>query len=146
MRNLLAKAIVIAVEAHEGQLDKAGKPYILHPLRVGAAGITEGEQIVGFLHDVVEDTNVSLNEIREVFGKVIAEAVDSVTKRKGELYGDFVLRSMDNAIGKQVKINDIKDNLRRMEGLSRSEQDGMTRRYRQALAVLGVEEYVSTGL
>lgn len=143
MLNLLTQAIDVAVRAHYGQLDKAGKPYILHPLRVGAAGITEGEQIVGFLHDVVEDTNVTLEDIRGQFGKIVAEAVESVTKRKGELYGDFILRSMDNTIGKQVKINDIKDNLRRMDGLSQSEQQGMTRRYRQALAVLGVEEYIN---
>lgn len=140
---LLNKAIVLAVYAHEGQLDKAGKPYILHPLRVGAAGRNEGEQIVGFLHDVVEDTQVSLNEIRGLFGKVVAEAVDSVTKRKGETYKQFVLRSNENAIGRQVKINDIKDNLRRMEGLTLSEQEGMTRRYRSALTTLGVEDYVN---
>jgi (p)ppGpp synthase/HD superfamily hydrolase len=141
MVNLLTQAIDTAVRAHYGQLDKAGKPYILHPLRVGAAGTTEGEQIVGFLHDVVEDTNVTLEDIRRVFGKVVAEAVDAVTKRKGETYHNFIQRSMDNAIGKQVKINDIKDNLRRMEGLSLSEQEGMTRRYRKALTTLGVEEY-----
>lgn len=140
MLDNLSKAIEMAVIAHHGQLDKAGKPYILHPLRVGAAGTTEGEQIAGFLHDVVEDTNVSLNDIEMFFGKVIKEAVESVTRRDDETYRAFILRAKDNALGKQVKINDIKDNLRRMEGLPLKEKEGMTRRYRNALVTLGVEE------
>jgi (p)ppGpp synthase/HD superfamily hydrolase len=134
----LNNAIRIATIAHAGQTDKAGKPYILHPLRVGAAGLTEEEQIVGFLHDVVEDTGTMLHELRMDFGNEIADAIDSVTRRENETYKEFILRAAQNPIGKAVKINDIKDNLKRMDGLSSlSEKTGMTRRYHNALVLLG---------
>jgi (p)ppGpp synthase/HD superfamily hydrolase len=134
----LNNAIRIATIAHAGQIDKAGKPYILHPLRVGAAGLTEEEQIVGFLHDVVEDTGIMLHELRMDFGNEIADAIDSVTRRENETYKEFILRAAQNPIGKAVKINDIKDNLKRMDGLSSlSEKTGMTRRYHNALVALG---------
>lgn len=138
MKTQLEKAIEVAIVAHHGQLDKAGKPYILHPLRVGAAGKTEAEQIVGFLHDVLEDTKVTEAELRDLFDAELIDAVVSMTKREGETYRDFVKRSRFNPIGKEVKKNDLNDNLTpsRLSALDPVEQEGMSRRYKGALMML----------
>ena len=90
----LENAIRIAVAAHQGQLDRAGQPYILHPLRVMARCQSADEKIVAVLHDVVEDTHWSFDDLRkEGFSEVIIQALDCVTKREGEPYEDFVRRS-----------------------------------------------------
>lgn len=111
---MLEKAIEIAVEAHRGQLDKAGKIYILHPIRVMLRGKNETEMIVGILHDVVEDTPVTLDMLRlEGFSEEILEAVSCITKEKGEDYGHFIDRVLTNPLAAQVKLYDIEDNLNR---------------------------------
>ncbi len=111
-QDLLEKAIGIAVAAHRGQRDRAGAPYILHPLRVmGRLGSTE-EKIVGILHDVVEDTDWTLEALaREGFPPLILEALDCVTKREGEQYPDFVARSAKNPLATKVKLVDLEDNM-----------------------------------
>ena len=108
---LLEKAIVLAAKAHSGQLDKAGEPYILHPLRVMLSVSSMEERIVAVLHDVVEDAQVTLKDIRaEGFDETIVDALDSVTKRSGESYEAFILRAAANPIGYRVKIADLEDN------------------------------------
>ena len=109
----LEKAIQIAVEAHAGDVDKGGSPYILHPLRVMLSLQSEDEMIVGVLHDVVEDSDWSFEDLaRQGFSEVILEALKSVTKTSGtESYADFISRAKSNAIGRKVKIADITDNL-----------------------------------
>ena len=107
----LERAISIAATAHAGQIDKAGRPYILHPLRVMLALDAVDDQIAGVLHDVVEDTEVTLDRLRaEGFSDAILAAVDSVTKRDGEDYPAFVLRAGANPIGRRVKLADLRDN------------------------------------
>ncbi len=107
----LERAIVIAAQAHEGQVDKAGAPYILHPLRVMMRLSTSEARIVGVLHDVVEDTKVSIESLRdEGFSEVILEAILAVTKRLGESYQAFVIRAAENPLGRQVKLADLADN------------------------------------
>lgn len=107
----LERAIAIAVAAHAGQIDKAGRPYILHPLRVMLALDTTHDQIVGVLHDVVEDTDVTLEGLRaEGFSEVILAGLESVTKREGGDYLTFVLRAGANPIGRRVKLADLRDN------------------------------------
>ena len=108
----LERAIAIAVEAHSGQIDKAGSPYMLHPLRVMLALRTNDERIVGVLHDVCEDCpGWDFDRLRrEGFSETIIEALASVTKIKGENYEDFVLRAAGNAIGRHVKKADLVDN------------------------------------
>ena len=82
---MLEKAIEIAVEAHRGQIDKAGKEYILHPMRVMLRGRNDTEMIIGILHDVVEDTPVTLDMLRlEGFSEEILAALDCITKHNGE--------------------------------------------------------------
>lgn len=111
---MLEKAIEIAVEAHRGQLDKAGKIYILHPMRVMLRGKNETEMIVGILHDTVEDTPVTLEMLQlEGFSKEVLDALACVTKHQGEDYGNFINRVLTNPLATQVKLYDMEDNLNR---------------------------------
>lgn len=105
------RAIAIAAQAHAGQVDKAGAPYILHPLRVMLAQADDIARMVAVLHDVVEDTAVGFDDLRaEGFPSAVLEALASVTKREGEAYDEFVARASANPIGRQVKLADLIDN------------------------------------
>jgi (p)ppGpp synthase/HD superfamily hydrolase len=123
---LLEKAIGIAVDAHRGQKDKNGSPYILHPLRVMARLDQTTEKIVGILHDVVEDTDWTFSDLRqEGFPEEILSALDCVTKREGEPYEDFVKRSAVNPIASKVKLADLEDNMdvRRMSEVTDKDKE-----------------------
>jgi hypothetical protein len=108
----LERAIEIASEAHAGQTDKCGAPYIEHPLRVSSA-LPEGDaQIAGVLHDVVEDSAWTLEQLAdEGFSEEVLAAVDACTRREGEGYGDFVARAGRDPLGRLVKVVDLRDNL-----------------------------------
>jgi hypothetical protein len=107
----LEQAIAIAAKAHEGQVDKTGAPYILHPLRMMLCVSTNEERITAVLHDVVEDCGVSLEALRaEGFSEIVIEAIDSVTRRPEEPYETFVRRAASNPIGRRVKLADLEDN------------------------------------
>lgn len=108
----LERAIAIAVEAHRGQKDKSGAPYILHPLRVMGRVHSDTEKIVAVLHDVVEDTQWTFDDLRkEGFTEDVIQAIDFVTKRDGESYENFVRRSATNPLARRVKIADLEDNM-----------------------------------
>jgi (p)ppGpp synthase/HD superfamily hydrolase len=136
------QAVQFAAIRHKDQKDKAGKPYIAHCFRVALAVWHLGEDyfIAGILHDTVEDTATTLDEIENLFGKSVRNAVDSVSRRefpKKESYEDFVLRSKADPIGRLVKIADLYDNMspeRRPE--PPVELDKKLERYEKALAVL----------
>ncbi len=124
--SLLERAIKIAVVAHEGQKDRYGAPYILHPLRVMAGVQTDAQKIVAVLHDLVEDTSWTFEKLRRNgFPKEIVEAIDCLTKRKGESYQDFVSRSASNPLARRVKLADLQDNmdLRRVHQLKTNETE-----------------------
>lgn len=106
----IEKALEIALAAHAGQTDKGGAPYILHPIRVMLACQTEDERVVALLHDVVEDSEYSLGDIVAIFGAETADAVDCLTKRRGEEYDDYLGRVQENATAARVKIADLEDN------------------------------------
>ncbi|AIY44172.1 Guanosine-3',5'-bis [Collimonas arenae] len=107
----LERAIAIAAQTHEGQTDKGGAPYILHPLRVMMRVRPGAEQIVAVLHDVAEDSNVTFENLAgEGFTADIIDALRSVTKVNGETYEDFVARAARNPIGKAVKLADLAEN------------------------------------
>ena len=110
---MLERAIGIAVEAHKGQLDKGGNPYILHPLRVMMSVDLELEKIVAVLHDVVEDSNWTFEALlAEGFSIEVIEALKSVTKKSdNEDYDSFIQRAIRNPIGRKVKIADLRDTL-----------------------------------
>ncbi len=118
---LLERAIEIAVQAHRGQKDRYGAPYILHPLRVMARVQTPTEKIVAILHDVVEDTNWTFEQLKaEGFPEGVLTALQCVTKREGEPYEAFVNRSASNPVARRVKIADLEDNMdvRRLPGVT----------------------------
>jgi (p)ppGpp synthase/HD superfamily hydrolase len=108
----LEEAILLAAEAHQGVVDKAGKPYILHPLRMMLKMKTEAEMMAAVLHDVVEDTGWTLEQLHEKgFPNDVLAAVECLTKRDGEDYTAFVKRARANQIARQVKIADLEDNM-----------------------------------
>lgn len=108
----LEKAILIAATAHQGQTDKAGTPYILHPLRVMFNCNTEEEQICAVLHDVIEDTTITLENLRaEGFKEEIITALNALTKRKNENYDDYIDRILQNKLACHVKLADLSDNM-----------------------------------
>jgi (p)ppGpp synthase/HD superfamily hydrolase len=99
-----------AERLHQGQVDKAGQPYIGHPARVAGRLETKEAQVVGWLHDTVEDTEVTLSTIESQFGSETAAAVDAVSRREGEAWSDYLDRVAANPIARQVKISDLIDN------------------------------------
>jgi GTP diphosphokinase / guanosine-3',5'-bis(diphosphate) 3'-diphosphatase len=105
------KAIELARIAHEGQVDKGGQHYIDHPLRVMANVRTAEEKIVAALHDAVEDSSLTLEDLRVAgFSDLIVDAIDAISKREGEKRNDYLRRVMSNTIALKVKIADIADN------------------------------------
>ena len=132
----LPRAVALASTAHSGQLDKAGEPYILHPLRVMLRFESDILRAVCVLHDVVEDTKVTLEQIRSEFGAVVAGAVDAMSRRAGESYDDFITRCSQNELALLGKIADLEDNLdpRRIPRQLRTEADDRRDdKYRRAL-------------
>ena len=108
----LERAIAIAVEAHAGQCDRNGAPYILHPLRVMFRVQSQAERIAAVLHDVVEDTDWTLSDLRkEGFSTEVIAALDCLTKREGEEYTDFVRRATSIPLARTVKLADLEDNM-----------------------------------
>jgi (p)ppGpp synthase/HD superfamily hydrolase len=105
-------AISVAARAHKGQKDKAGAPYLLHPLRMMLRMETEAAMMAAVLHDVVEDTEWTLQRLREAgFSEEVVEAVDCLTHREGESYEEFVGRVRANPIARRVKVADLEDNM-----------------------------------
>ena len=108
----LEDAITLAAEAHNGQKDKNGAPYILHPLRVMARVQSDTEKIAAVLHDTIEDTDYTIEKLREKgYSEQVLEAIDCLTKRDGEDYDEYLTRSMSNLIAQKVKIADLEDNM-----------------------------------
>lgn len=108
----LEDAIILATRAHAGQTDKAGSPYILHLLRVMQEQSTREAQMAGVLHDLVEDTAHTFEDLRERgYPEEVIEALRHVTKRDGESYGEFAERAGQHPIARQVKIADLEDNM-----------------------------------
>lgn len=105
-------AITLAVQAHRGQTDKNGQPYILHPLRMMSRMRTEDEMIVAVLHDVIEDTPHALDDLRKAgYAEHILAAIDCLTRREDESYEDFVQRAGSNPLARSVKLADLEDNM-----------------------------------
>lgn len=110
-QELLNQAIALAHQAHAGQVDKGGHPYIGHPLRVMAA-VEDGEaKIVAVLHDAIEDTDLTLADLGDRgFPPQIIQALDAITKREGESYETYLQRVITNPLALGVKIADMEDN------------------------------------
>ena len=104
-------AITIAARAHAGTVDKQAKPYVLHPLRVMLGVEGEAAQIVAVLHDVVEDTEVAMEDLAAAgFAEEVLDALGLVTHAEGVPYADYVIACKANPIARQVKLSDLRDN------------------------------------
>jgi (p)ppGpp synthase/HD superfamily hydrolase len=138
MTQTLERAIAIAATAHAGQVDKGGAPYILHPLKVMMRMSSLEERIVAVLHDVVEDCDISLDDLRqEGFSEDVLTAIAAVTKVPGESYEDFVERAGQNPIGRAVKLADLEENSDLSRIASPSWEDlERIEKYRRAIARL----------
>ncbi|KMT21853.1 HD domain-containing protein [Clostridium cylindrosporum] len=108
---MLYEAINIASTKHRGQKDKGGSPYILHPLAVMNSVRTIDEKIVAILHDIIEDTDVTKEDLYAIFDKDIVEAVDTISKKKGQRYEEYIELIKNNKLARKVKIADYKHNL-----------------------------------
>ena len=134
----LDKALEIAVKAHAGQKDKVGQPYILHPLRIMIRMNGDAERIVAVLHDVIEDSDLTLDDLKHAgFSDLILAAVDCLTRREGEDYEPYVERASRTPLAKKVKIADLEDNmnLRRLHHLAEQDKARMER-YQKAYRFL----------
>lgn len=133
--NIIDAAIALACRVHAGQVDKSGKPYILHPLRLMLKFDDEDAQVVSVLHDVVEDSDATLEDLRALgISEDAIEAIDCLSKRPGEQYNDFISRIIPNELARKVKIADIEDNLDLTRLPKLSEKDLLrVAKYHQAL-------------
>lgn len=130
MNDLLERAAMICLQVHSGAVDKAGKAYFLHPLRVAMACATDEQRIVAMLHDTIEDTDVTPEGLLEYgFPQEIVDAVLSVTRQDGETYEQFVERCALNPIGRQVKLRDLEDNMNllRLDSVNEKSIDRLNR-------------------
>lgn len=134
----LERAIELAVNHHKGQTDKAGQPYILHPLRVMLACQSPEAQMVAVMHDLLEDTGLTAESLhKEGFSDAVVRGVLAVTRLPNESYADFVLRAKADPLGREVKRADLEDNMdvRRLQKLSDKDLQRL-QRYREAWEVL----------
>jgi len=136
---LLNVAIILATNAHAGQNDKAGQPYILHPLTVMLSCESIEQKIVAVLHDIVEDTKVTL-EYLDTYGfpQHIVAAIDCISMRKGETNLQYYERIKSNPLALAVKRMDIAHNSSeaRLVHLPVEEQDRLKKKYNKAKEIL----------
>jgi (p)ppGpp synthase/HD superfamily hydrolase len=139
MGPLETRAAELAAAAHKGQKDKAGQPYILHPQRVAEQLETDEEKAVAWLHDVLEDTRVTEEDLRDaLFSERIIEAVVALT-RKDDHEGDaYYRRVAHNDLATKVKKADIADNMdpKRLQKLDEFTQKRLTAKYTNALKLI----------
>jgi (p)ppGpp synthase/HD superfamily hydrolase len=136
----LDDAIQVARRAHEGQLDKSGRPYISHSLRVMGALRDEQERMAAVLHDVVEDTTVTLADLAEQGCPApVLDAIAAISKREGEDQETYLARVAENPIALAVKRADIADNMSpdRLSRLDKATQERLLAKYTSALRQLG---------
>ena len=134
---LTKKAIKLAYKAHKDQYDKAGVPYINHPLHLAESMDDEYTTIAALLHDVVEDTNITLDDLAKEFPKEVIDALKLLTHHKGVPYMDYVAKIKTNDIAKAVKIADLKHNsdLTRLDNITDKDLERV-KKYQEALELL----------
>ena len=112
MKNLLDKAIQIAVNSHSGQTSDNGEPYILHPMRMMLQFDIEEERIVAILHDIIEKTHVDYRFLKDAgFSEEVLFAVDSLTRKPDENYDNYIQRVSKNKLATKIKVIDLLDNI-----------------------------------
>ncbi len=135
------KAILYAFQAHEGQFDRAGIPYILHPLHVAEQMQTEDTCVVALLHDVLEDSDHTEEDLREAgFTDTQVEAVVLLTRTGDEDYFEYIRRIRPNPVAKAVKLADLAHNMDRTRLEKFGEKDEQRyRKYSEAVRILTEE-------
>ena len=131
------KAMIIAYNAHHGQVDKSGVRYIFHPIHVAEQMETEEECIVALLHDTVEDTNITFEVLEKEFSATVIEALKLLTHDESIDYFDYVRKLKNNPIAKKVKLADLYHNsdITRME--NPTEKDWKRKeKYHKAILIL----------
>lgn len=131
----IESAISLALQAHKGQLDKGGQPYILHPLAVMNRVESMEEKIVAVLHDVIEDSEVTLEELRGLgFSEEILTAIQLLTRSTEDSYEEFIEKTTTNRTARNVKIADIKENMNISRIKNPTQEDyNRLEKYRKAL-------------
>jgi len=135
----LEDAIILATEAHRGQLDKNHSPYILHPLRVMLAMSSDLHKMIAVLHDAVEDGGITLQDLAgQGYPNEVVKGVKSLTKKENQSYDDYLAGVMENPNAIPPKIQDVKDNfsLMRLIHLDAETVQRLTKKYTKALQVL----------
>lgn len=139
------RAMCLAYEAHLGQKDKSGQPYIFHPYHLAEQMKDEVSVCAALLHDVVEDTSVTLEELREQFPEEVTEAVRLLTHEEGTDYFDYIRAVRQNPVAKAVKLADIAHNSDETRfagcedadtGTSLEFPEALREKYRRAKAIL----------
>lgn len=133
---MINKALNIAYEAHHGQKDKGNVPYIFHPYHIAEKFNNETDICVAILHDVLEDTFVSKEELEGYFPKEVIEPLVLLTRSTHDTYFEYIKNICSNPIARKVKIEDIKHNLvfERIQNKTRNEK--LEKRYLKALEIL----------
>ncbi len=140
---LTKKAVNIAYKAHEGQIDKSGIPYIFHPMHLADQMTTEDTCVVAILHDVLEDTDVTYEELsKEGFTKEQLEAVKLLTHSSDVPYLDYVRNLKDNPIARTVKLADLKHNQdkTRLNVITKKDEKRLIKYKKAENILLGIEE------
>lgn len=105
------KAMRLCYEAHQGQTDKSGIPYVVHPIHVAEQMTDEQTTIVALLHDVIEDTDYTLQDLEKMgFEQSVLDALTLMTHKKGVPYLEYVAKLKDNPIARAVKLADLRHN------------------------------------
>jgi (p)ppGpp synthase/HD superfamily hydrolase len=133
---MVGKAIKVSVDAHDGQIDKSGMPYILHPLRVMNEFKDPYLKTIAVLHDVIEDTKITLDDLRKMeFPSRIIEGVEAMTYNRDESRDQYYAKLKRNHDAREVKIKDIFDNMSpdRMGLLTQHDRIRLTTKYGDAL-------------
>ncbi len=138
MTEKIKLAYAIAYVAHKNQYDKVGVPYINHPLTVSSFLNTEDEKIVGLLHDVVEDTAVTLDDLRLFFDENIIEAINLLTHKEDDSYMDYLAKIKENKLAKAVKLADLRHNMdmSRFENPTKRDYERLEKKYKPAYEFL----------
>jgi len=138
------KALKLACRAHEGQLDYSGIPYIFHPYQVAEQMEDEISCTVALLHDVVEDTEVTIEELRQLFPEEVTDAVQVLTHDIEEDYYDYVRKIKKNPVAVKVKLADIRHNSDETRclgsGMPEEKLAYWRRKYQKALEILAEGE------
>lgn len=137
-RSLIERAVAIALEAHAGQVDKAGAPYILHPLRLMTQMQTEEEQLAAVLHDVVEDSDFTFETLQEAgIPEEVIETLKLLTHQETDSYEAYVSKIKPHPVARKVKLADLTDNMRLDRIPHPTEKDvARLQKYAQAIQLL----------